>query len=659
MPSQSGSEAGRRLLIVAGTEHFEKLADLDLPQVPGELKRSAAAFTVLGYEQHPIVTDPDRDQLRKLFAKVRKSCAEGDLIVAYYTSHGGIGKDRFYLLTRESDREDLSETALAAEDLARALFEGSEASQVLVILDCCYAAEGAKEVAQIASRLAALGGDRPEIFIIAAARTKQEAIPGAFSSALAQVLANENELLGGRLQAFLPIGEVVGAINGYLRKEHPSQVARWQASAEGGCRHFPNPRHRPEIQPGLDLETHRAFDEHWLLKAKAHGAELGAGGWYFTGREQALRELAAWLGEASSGRQARVVTGGAGCGKSAVLARVVTLSNPEYRREVMSAPGAMSMDPTTLPPEGVVSAAVHARHKLCTDVVAQIAGALNLSAPGPAELVEALARRPDKTVIVVDALDEADDKEQIVARLLRPLAALSQIFLLIGTRPDSSEHGLRFHALGESTVEIDLDQPRYIGADDVARYVERRLLATEEPGRATPYRASPEVAHTVALAVSERAKNVFLIAHTAVLALLARPSIVDISEPGWIDRLPTGLDDAFAQFLSELDMRKPGGLSSTMARAVLLPLAFAEGEGLPWFNIWDAVAMAISGLPVNDKDISLVREHAAAFIVEALENDRSVYRLYHERVAEHLRESIDARQAQRRIVEALRSEVYR
>ena len=208
------------------------------------------------------------------------------------------------------------------------------------------------------------------------------------------------------------------------------------------------------------------------------------------------------------------------------------------------------------------------------------------------------------------------------------------------------------------TVEIDLDDPRYIGTDDVARYVERRLLATEEPGRVTPYRESPEVARTVAQAVSERANNVFLVAHTAVARLLVSP-VVDVSEPGWIDRLPTGLDDAFAQFLAELDRRKPNGLSSAMARAVLLPLAFSEGEGLPWFGVWAAVATAISDLTVHDADIALVCEHAAAFIVEALENDRAVYRLYHERVAEHLRGSVDPEQVQRRIVEALRSRVPR
>ena len=118
------------------------------------------------------------------------------------------------------------------------------------------------------------------------------------------------------------------------------------------------------------------------------------------------------------------------------------------------------------------------------------------------------------------------------------------------------------------------------------------------------------------------------------------------------------MDDAFAQFLARLDSKQPGGLSSEKARAVLLPLAFAEGEGLPWTNLWAAIASALSGSTVSDADINLVREHAAAFVVEAAEQDRSVYRLYHERLAEWLRSSIaDAKQAQQRIVTTLRARV--
>jgi hypothetical protein len=73
----------------------------------------------------------------------------------------------------------------------------------------------------------------------------------------------------------------------------------------------------------------------------------------------------------------------------------------------------------------------------------------------------------------------------------------------------------------------------------IQRLGERRLIAAEEPGRPTPYRASPEMASTVARAVAERARNVFLIAHTAVQALLLDgASMVDVNQSGWVERLP-------------------------------------------------------------------------------------------------------------------------
>ena len=654
MPSQAGSEAGCRRLVAAGTARFEKLTDNDLPEAKKEVARVASAFSLLGYENVAPVFDPDHHELRKLYSTVGKGCREGDLVVAYYCGHGVKDPERFYLLTRDSDPEDLEATAVAAEDLARDLCKGSKASQILMILDACYAGAGAAEIQQIVGSLAtALGGSGPEIYVIAAARPRQEADVGALSSALAQALANADERVGGGTQQFLVPDELIGAINVYLKEKHPKQVARLSSShQEGRCRLFPNPRYR-DLPPGLDLQTRRAFANHWVPKARS--AEIGASGWYFTGREQALRELAAWLREEDSGGVARVVTGGAGSGKSAVLGRIVTLADRRFRSEVLD--GSVSLDRSTLPPAGVVDVAVHARRKLLADVVAHIALALNVSAREPAELIEVLARRQDKSVIVVDALDEADEQEQIVSQLLCKLVGLSQIFLLVGTRPDSFQHGKKFRALGESVVEIDLDDPRYIGANDIARYVERRLLAAEEPVRETPYRQLPEVARTVAYAVARRARNVFLVAHTAVIALLAERSVIDVTQPGWIDRLPTGFDDAFERFLADIDRRHPDGLSSARVRAVLLPLAFAEGEGLPWVDLWAAVAHRVSDLPVRDADIALVREHAAAFVVEAMESDRSVYRLYHESIANYLLGPVDVVQGQRHLVSVLRAHV--
>ncbi|KVC74847.1 caspase family protein [Burkholderia ubonensis] len=657
MPSPAHFDGYRRRLIAAGTAHFQNFPEL--PRVEDELKCILSAFAELGYETQQGALNPDHEQLGKLFADACEKCTDQDLVVAYYTGHGEKAEeDRFYLVTSDSAPNKLHRTALAADDLARAMTIGSRAKQTLVILDVCYAGAGAAEFTKVAGDLTKKLKDVAAVYVIAAARPKQEAEQGALSAALTLALANPDERLGGRTQKYLAPDEIIGAVNDYLLEKHPAQKATLaMVNVVERCCLFPNLRHRPAIQSGLDLAAQQAaLAGHWVLKAR--GAEFGAGGWYFTGRQQALREVAQWLSAEQSGALARVVTGGPGCGKSAVLARVVTLADPTYLQEVLATSGSEMFDSATLPPEGVVNVAVHARRKLLSEIAEQIAAGLGLAVRDPAALVQVLASRPQKTVIVVDALDEADDKDQIASRLLRPLAELPQVFLLVGTRPDSSEHGRRVRALGESTVEIDLDDPRYVGDDDVSRYVKRRLLAVEEPARRTPYRDSPEIARIVAEAVAERARNVFLVAHTAVQALLAEATMPDVTRPSWVERLPTGLDEAFEQFLVGLDSRPFSGLSSVQARAVLLPLAYAEGEGLPWADLWAVVATALSDLDVSDADIRLVREHAAAFIVEAAEQERSVYRLYHERLAEHLRSSVaDLKDAHFRIFKALLSRV--
>jgi len=589
-----------------------------------------------------------------LFTTLKKESELNDLVVVYYTGHGARDEERFYILSRDSNLSDLDSTALPAEDLARALIKDSKASQVLVILDACYAGAGAAEFTQITGKLAQIiGGLGPAVFVLAAARSKQEAEQGALSTALAESLTNADQRLGGTTQPFLALDSVLWEVSEYLKKKHPGQIATMSVTNwSDRCRLLPNPHYRPDVPPGLDLGSQRALQEHWIPKARS--AELGAKGWYFTGREKALEELSDWLKAKKPDNRVLVVTGGAGCGKSAVLARITTLADPTYRNELLSTKRSKALNLATVPPKGVIDVKVHARRKLLGAIVSQIASDLGLKATTSEELLTVFQHRKKKTVILIDSLDEADERDDIVSQLFKPLAEKSNVLLLIGTRPDSAGSGRRFQAFGENTVEIDLDKPRYTDKEDIIRYVERRLLAAEEPSRPTPYRNSPKIVRKVAKALAKKAGSVFLIAHTAVHSLLANSSMIDITKPEWMKQLPTGIEDAFEQFLDGIDRQRPGGLTSEKALAVLRALAYSEGEGLPWADVWSTVAGAISNLDVSNADISLVQEYAAAFIVEALEHERSVYRLYHERIAEHLRgSSDDEKHAHKQIVMTL------
>jgi hypothetical protein len=106
---------------------------------------------------------------------------------------------------------------------------------------------------------------------------------------------------------------------------------------------------------------------HW--DPRARGVALASVlGWYFAGRTRVLRELVTWLSDPDLDHRVRVVTGDPGSGKSAVLARVVTLAQPEMRQRVPQA--VLTAAPAgTLPPPGAIDAAVHARNKILTDVL--------------------------------------------------------------------------------------------------------------------------------------------------------------------------------------------------------------------------------------------------------------------------------------------------
>jgi WD40 repeat protein len=650
-PLSRDIENERRFLVAAGTSHYERMANADLPRVPEEIQRVVDCLARLGYARalESISLDPTSSDLRNnLQHWCQTHLNNNDIFAIYYSGHGFRDQERFYLGTRDSIAEELDASAIPAEELMRWVAKNTRLKQILVVIDTCYSGAGAAECMQVLANLTKNLGGGPLILIIAAARSKDEADQDALSIALAEVLSNTDGKFGRRTQHYLAIDEVLGAVVSYIHNYHPKQQANWWV-ANGSERSllFPNPLHDARIPSGLDLEAQRTFLDHWIPKAR--GAEANSSAWYFTGRDRALREIVDWLRGTNSETGAYVVTGGAGCGKSALLACIVTLSDLSYRNSVLSSDGAMG-DPDSIPPERIVDVAIHARRKVLTEIVELAASMLGFQARNAEILVDAIRQRGKKTVIILDALDEADEGHAIVLRLLLPLAEMDHVFLLIGTRPDSTSHERRFQGLGQRTYEIDLDRPCYIGENDVANYVKRRLLAAEEPERNTPYRSQPDLAQKVAEGVAQQAGHIFLVARTIVQTLLDADEPMDTSQYGWIEALPAGLDEAFEQFLAGLDRHGQGGISSSTVLALLLPLSFAEGEGLPWAGIWAPLASALSGVSINDTDIALLHKHVAAFIVEATEQDRSVYRLYHESIGEHLRKTVKAIPAAHRCI---------
>ncbi|MBL1110699.1 hypothetical protein JK361_40255 [Streptomyces sp. 5-8] len=389
------------------------------------------------------------------------------------------------------------------------------------------------------------------------------------------------------------------------------------------------------------------LEAHWSPRAR--GVEQGRAGWCFTGRTFALRQLVAWLDAEAPDGQVHVVTGGPGSGKSAVLARIVTLAHPTTRTltPLDDAPDG------TVPKIGCVSLAILARGRSLTDVLARIAAVTGteLAATLPDRqldlLVKHLQSQPSPVTVVVDALDEAAEPDAI-ARALRRVAGDAEqagVRILVGTRPGHQRTLLR--ACGHDARVIDLDSEPWLHRDDLVDYVRRRLLSTEDPHLRSPYRNRPELAERVADAVADRAFPTFLIAQLVSRTLTNSDTVFDPDIDDSL-RLPGTVADAFDDYLVRL------GPDRVRVRDLLMPLAYVHGRGLARDVVWVTLAGTLAPGGYTLADVDWLLASAADFLVEQIVDDGTAsYRLYHQALVEALRLSRSEDVAQRQITKAL------
>ncbi|MCC5613048.1 NACHT domain-containing protein, partial [Nostoc sp. CHAB 5834] len=376
---------------------------------------------------------------------------------------------------------------------------------------------------------------------------------------------------------------------------------------------------------------------HWDPVSRGVEVEQQTG-WYFTGRDKLLQEISDWLNDPTD-CQTRIITGKAGAGKSAILSRIVTISDPEYRRKVPSSDRRW----THSFPIQSIDIAIHAKGKTLDEVITRIAKHLNINLTRSA-IIDNLQGRPNPLRIVIDALDEALEPDRIARELLEPLNSFHNVKLLVGTRPTYLE------ALGSNAVVIYVDTPNYLEKKDFEDYIEARLLAQGDPQAQTPYYQEEELAIQLAKAVAEKAYPNFLIGRLFAEYLISLPKPVDLETLQQIG-VPSTIDQAFEQYLNSFKENKQ------KVRDLLLPLAWAEGLGLPWNTIWAPLAFKLSTRAYSDEDIDWVLRHAGSFIIETLEKGRSVYRLYHQALADYLRQGFERTHVQRLIVQTLISTV--
>jgi hypothetical protein len=187
--------------------------------------------------------------------------------------------------------------------------------------------------------------------------------------------------------------------------------------------------------------------------------------------------------------------------------------------------------------------------------------------------------------------------------------------------------------------ELDADVVKDLGdlpetRSDIAAAL-RNLLANE-PG-------SPYVGHDVGDLVGEVAEQTapsFLFAVGVGRWLVGQPQPITDS-PGWRDRLASFAGPHALGRLVEEDLATRFAEPVRVRfRDLFRALAWAEGLGLPRYDVWPIFAMALSptATTYDDSTVSEVLTSAGWYLIEAGEDGQTVYRLFHQSLIDYFRE---------------------
>jgi len=662
----------RRFLLTGVVSRYQYAPSWDREELAADRERMVAIFNDdLGYEHVPLMgLDPTQRQIEDALRDFSTSPDRRpeDYVAVYLAGHGdvlevgGTGAEHV-LLPADAQPSDRYRRVIRSADLARLMLAGTKVRRLLLMLETCFSGQGGVDFTGNAASWAGNWSrfDTPDgsgVVVVSATQPKQEAIPGAFTQAFERAV--RSPAAAGHVPGGLPLDAVVGVMNADPALPRTQRVQVSLVLGDGRMPDFlPNPREDPALID-LDLAEQsrrwrwRQDEEHRRAEEmRGHFVPRIAG---FVGRSQALTDLSRWLDDTTDSRP-RVVTGDPGSGKSAVIGLLAALSDPQ-RRPTVSRDG---LPPGIVPRAGAIDAAVYAGNLSSGQVLTALAFAAGIDELDPdpsafdlgvARLLAELRGRERPLTVVIDALDEAADPVHLAGGLLRPLIERGRgsVRLLLGSRSHACQH------LGPmwpmSCEAIDLDAPRYADPKSLAEVV-RRTLRRGDPDQATasPFAGCPPpILEAATAAIAAAAGRSFFVARILAAAQAAQPHLPDPADPVWRAGLPRQAGPAMRQ---DLATRLPG--QAERAIDLLRPLAYAQGPGLPWEDIWSLLATALaSGRDYTNEDLLWLSSRAGSYIVESgTIDDRSLYRLYHRSLTEYLRDGRDQHADEQAIAAAL------
>ena len=649
----------RRSFVAIATASYDDLGLPALPEVADEVRDLVTWFCDEGLEKRrfthkyqELARNPTKAQIREALEDPAPILRwrDTDAAVVYITGHGTIEDTAHWLILQSTRTGELGASGLKTADIIGWL-KSTGIEHLLMIIDTCYAGGAAGAVAMFDRSLPGTW------LVLTSAARDEEARPLALTAAIKELLQELRDATGEMfgLKKYLRVQDFTSAVQEKLGDTQRLVIMPGcKLSGFHAC--LPNPHYRPrdtvETQssrsdlalPKKDLEI------HW--EPRSRGAQKApALGWLFTGRVGLMDQLI----KATQDLPGTVlVTGRAGSGKSAALARLVTLSDPEFRRRYA---GKVALVPGELmPPEGAVDVAVLATGKSAAEIMAQVChavGALDeTTAPGPSLDWEGWLRRGTRLVtIVIDALDEADGAPEDLVKVLRQLAGLEsdaqgplprRVRLIVGVRsvgtsgrgdtaPDTRT-GKELADLVQEELHIGaqgrirVDEAPWWARRDVIDYFTSLLLLSAEPYRKADTAKVSEIAEIVA----DAAGRSFLFANMAAQQLMTRGAVVDVNDPEWRASLRHGV---LGLFRDDLRRTLPDPDNRLRAVHLLRAVAFAFGPGLPWRNIWPLVASEVADSPgrYGDQDIAwLLGTRLGGYLVTDRADDTTVYRLFHD-----------------------------